>query len=176
MGCYVFLQGIFPTQRSNSHLLLGRQILYQWATWEPFIPYVIWHFFLNKGKSGEWNWVPFLGTGFKSLWYKIMVIKSKFSGLKLGSAQRPQSPRCLLPVVYVRAVPAPPLKKDSYKKKHAHLFSYLHQVTFGLLDFWMYCGQYFFISRRMTILCRVIRSGSQWMSSSTGLPALPQRL
>ena len=26
--------GIFMTQGSNSHLLLGRQILYHWATWE----------------------------------------------------------------------------------------------------------------------------------------------
>ena len=34
MGCHFFLQGIFPTQGSSLRLLLGRQILYHWATWE----------------------------------------------------------------------------------------------------------------------------------------------
>ena len=34
VGCHFFLQGIFQTQRLNPHLLLGRQILYHWATWE----------------------------------------------------------------------------------------------------------------------------------------------
>ena len=29
-----FLQGIFSTQGLNPHLLLGRQILYHWTTWE----------------------------------------------------------------------------------------------------------------------------------------------
>ena len=32
--CHYLLQGIFPTQGSNPHLLLGRQILYHRATWE----------------------------------------------------------------------------------------------------------------------------------------------
>ena len=32
-----FSMGIFPTQGSNSHLLLGRQIIYQWATREAHI-------------------------------------------------------------------------------------------------------------------------------------------
>ena len=137
----------------------------------------LWHFFLNKGKTGKWNWVPFLDTGFKSLWCKITVIKSKFWGLKLGSAQRPQSPRCLLPIVYVRAVRAPFNKGQFYKEACSSLFIFTsgHQIS-QPLDFWMCCGQYFFITRRVTILCRVIRSGSQWMSSSTGLPALPQGL
>ena len=31
--CHFLLQGIFPTQGSNSHLLLGRQILYPGATY-----------------------------------------------------------------------------------------------------------------------------------------------
>ena len=33
-GFPVLLQGIFPTQGLNLRLLLGRQILYDWATWE----------------------------------------------------------------------------------------------------------------------------------------------
>ena len=32
VGCYFLLQGIFPIQGSNSYLLLGRWILYHWAT------------------------------------------------------------------------------------------------------------------------------------------------
>ena len=34
VGYHFLLQQIFPTQRSNLHLLRGRQILYHWATWE----------------------------------------------------------------------------------------------------------------------------------------------
>ena len=34
VGCHFLLQGIFPTQRWNPCLLLGRQILYHWATGE----------------------------------------------------------------------------------------------------------------------------------------------
>ena len=34
MGCHFILQGIFLTQGSNWHLLLGRWILYHWATRE----------------------------------------------------------------------------------------------------------------------------------------------
>ena len=34
VACHFLLQGIFPTQGSNLCLLLGRQILYHWATWE----------------------------------------------------------------------------------------------------------------------------------------------
>ena len=34
MGCPFFLQGIFLSQGLNLPLLLGRQILYYWATWE----------------------------------------------------------------------------------------------------------------------------------------------
>ena len=33
-GCHALLQGIFPTQRLNLPVLLGRRILYHWATWE----------------------------------------------------------------------------------------------------------------------------------------------
>ena len=32
VGCHFLLQGIFPTQGLNMHLLLGSQILYRWAT------------------------------------------------------------------------------------------------------------------------------------------------
>ena len=43
-GSHSLLQGIFPTQGSNAHLLLGRWILYHWAPWEalilnPLLPY-----------------------------------------------------------------------------------------------------------------------------------------
>ena len=34
VGCHFLLQGMFPTQGLNLHLLLGRWILYHWATWE----------------------------------------------------------------------------------------------------------------------------------------------
>ena len=34
VGCHFLLQGIFPTQRSNLCLLLGRQIFYRWASWK----------------------------------------------------------------------------------------------------------------------------------------------
>ena len=34
VGSLFLLQGIFPTQGLNPGLLLGRQILYHWATWE----------------------------------------------------------------------------------------------------------------------------------------------
>ena len=34
MGYHFLLQGIFPTQELNPHLLTGRQILYHWATWD----------------------------------------------------------------------------------------------------------------------------------------------
>ena len=34
MHCHFLLRGIFQTQGSNQRLLLGRQILYHWATWE----------------------------------------------------------------------------------------------------------------------------------------------
>ena len=33
-GCHFLFQGIFPTQELNPRLLLSRQILYHWATWE----------------------------------------------------------------------------------------------------------------------------------------------
>ena len=35
VGCHFLLQGIFPTQRLNPCLLIGRRILYHWATREP---------------------------------------------------------------------------------------------------------------------------------------------
>ena len=44
VGCYALLQGIFPTQRSNPHLLWllhCRMILYCWATREA--PPLVWH-------------------------------------------------------------------------------------------------------------------------------------
>ena len=37
MGCHFLHQGIFPTQGLNLHLLLGRQILYHWATGKPWM-------------------------------------------------------------------------------------------------------------------------------------------
>ena len=45
VGCHVLLQGIFPTQGSNFHLLLsciGRQILYHCATWEALTKEIWW--------------------------------------------------------------------------------------------------------------------------------------
>ena len=37
VGCHFLLQGIFPTQGSNLHLLHCRQILYSWATREALL-------------------------------------------------------------------------------------------------------------------------------------------
>ena len=34
VGFNFLLLGIFPTQGSNLHLLLGRKVLYHWATWK----------------------------------------------------------------------------------------------------------------------------------------------
>ena len=34
VACHFLLQGLFPTQGSNPYFLLGRQILYHWASWE----------------------------------------------------------------------------------------------------------------------------------------------
>ena len=34
VGCQVLFQGIFSTQGLNRSLFIGRQFLYQWATWE----------------------------------------------------------------------------------------------------------------------------------------------
>ena len=34
VGCHFLFQGIFLTQGLNPHLLLGRWVLYHWATWE----------------------------------------------------------------------------------------------------------------------------------------------
>ena len=34
LSCHFLLQEIFPTQGSNPRCLLGRQLLYHWATWE----------------------------------------------------------------------------------------------------------------------------------------------
>ena len=33
-GFHFLLQGFFPTERLNPHVLLSRQVLYHWATWE----------------------------------------------------------------------------------------------------------------------------------------------
>ena len=37
VGCHFLLWGIFLTKGLNLHLLLGRQILYHWATWEDLV-------------------------------------------------------------------------------------------------------------------------------------------
>ena len=37
MRCHALLQGIFPTQGSNTRLLCCRWILYHWATWEAWM-------------------------------------------------------------------------------------------------------------------------------------------
>ena len=40
VSCHFILQGIFPTQRLNQHLLFGRRILYHWATGEDRIQWI----------------------------------------------------------------------------------------------------------------------------------------
>ena len=56
VGCHFLLQGIFPTQGSNSYLLQCRHILYHWATrevepWKSFDFYYTKHVSLNKRKN-----------------------------------------------------------------------------------------------------------------------------
>ena len=46
MGCHFLLQGIFPIQGLNLSLLLGRQILFHWDTWED-INDIIWYMSLS---------------------------------------------------------------------------------------------------------------------------------
>ena len=48
-GLHFFLQRIFPTHRLNSCLLLGRWILYHWATWEPHFVIID----LNRNTDGR---------------------------------------------------------------------------------------------------------------------------
>ena len=49
VSCHFLLQGIFPNQGSNPHLLhLGRWILYPWATWKPILSPTP-HSFFRKG-------------------------------------------------------------------------------------------------------------------------------
>ena len=43
VGWHFLLQGIFPTQGSNLSTLLGRQILYHWATSKALCPYAVQH-------------------------------------------------------------------------------------------------------------------------------------
>ena len=52
MGCHFLLQGIFPTQGSNPHLLHWQVILCHWATREAYQCYtpILYSFFLFKKK------------------------------------------------------------------------------------------------------------------------------
>ena len=48
VGCYFFLQGMFPTQKLNLHLLhFGRQVLYHWATRESLDAYIMVNYLLT---------------------------------------------------------------------------------------------------------------------------------
>ena len=49
VGCHFLLEGIFLIQGLNSHLLLGRQILYPWTTWEVLIKKYFSNKFENTG-------------------------------------------------------------------------------------------------------------------------------
>ena len=49
VGCHFLLQGIFPSQGSNPHLLLGRQILYHWATRESCLWFYLCEFLSQAG-------------------------------------------------------------------------------------------------------------------------------
>ena len=52
VGYHFLLQGIFLTQGSNPGLLLGRQILYYWATWEALLMLSVY------SRSGATIWDP----------------------------------------------------------------------------------------------------------------------
>ena len=72
MSCHFLLQGIFLTQRLNLCLLLGRQILYQWVTWQ----------------AQQWGWKAVNGFGicFKEIELPICITwitQVNFSGLLL---------------------------------------------------------------------------------------------
>ena len=55
VGCHFLLQGIFPAQRLNPHLLHCRQILYHWAT--TISPNILWGWrkWLNRKSVAEKN-------------------------------------------------------------------------------------------------------------------------
>ena len=73
VSCHFLLQRISPTQGSNSHLLLGRQILYHWATW--FIcPYN--RVLFNKKKKKELLKYARLWMYLKSL-YQVKEVSFK---------------------------------------------------------------------------------------------------
>jgi len=55
---YFLLQGIFQIQRSNACLLLGRQILYHWATWEAILVYLVLLQNLPSHQSSELSLNP----------------------------------------------------------------------------------------------------------------------
>ena len=67
MGCYSFLQGIFPTQGLNLYLLLCRQVLYHWVTREACL--------VNLTYSPQW-WQP-----------KTQTLSASASSLSLLSGQ-----------------------------------------------------------------------------------------
>ena len=56
MGCHFLLQGIFLTQGSNPCLLLGRQILYHWVTWEASCCKLHSHKIKQPKYSAIWWW------------------------------------------------------------------------------------------------------------------------
>ena len=90
VSCHFLLQRIFPTQGSNLHLLLGRQVLYHWATW--FIcPYnrVLfnkkkeWTFEICKTLDVSQVFIPCKRSQFQKMWFHYYDIleKSNLRGL-----------------------------------------------------------------------------------------------
>ena len=71
MGCHALLQGIFLTQGSNPGLLLGRRILYWWATREA-------HCATRKGDNESISDGLFSCFTYRPLWSRLTTTKSTF--------------------------------------------------------------------------------------------------
>ena len=66
VGSLSLLQGIYPTQGSNPHLLHCRQILYHWAT--------------REGPKQQLLQIPILGTSLVVQWLKLCALNTGDQG------------------------------------------------------------------------------------------------
>ena len=82
VGCHFILQGIFPTPGSNLNLLLGRWILYHWATWEALI--FIKHQQLNTAREIVITAVPSWHIQLPASVYLYVLLSSEDEKASLG--------------------------------------------------------------------------------------------
>ena len=85
VGCHFLLQGIFSTQRSNPHLLLGRQMhtwILNWLHW--CVKNYFWHPW-HEQETNDKDTQRFLSKIISlklGVFYKAPVSRSSFSGIK----------------------------------------------------------------------------------------------